>query len=55
MTALLACAPGGVSEMTMMAEDANARTEIVIAIHVVRVATVVLVALPFLLLLLGPS
>ena len=55
VTALLACAPGGVSEMTMMAQDADARTEIVVAIHVVRVATVVLVALPLLLLVLGHS
>ena len=39
----------------MLAEDADARTGIVIAIHVVRVATVVLVALPFLLVVLGPS
>jgi uncharacterized protein len=55
VTALLACAPGGVSEMAILAEQANARTGIVIAIHVVRVATVVLVALPLLLVLLGPS
>lgn len=53
VTALLACAPGGVSEMTMMALDADARTEIVVAVHVVRVVTVVLVALPLLLLVLG--
>lgn len=55
VTALLACAPGGVSEMAILADEANARTGIVIAIHVVRVATVVLVALPLLLVLLGPS
>jgi uncharacterized protein len=55
VTALLACAPGGVSEMTMMAQDADARIEIVVAIHVVRVATVVLVALPLLLWVLGHS
>jgi uncharacterized protein len=55
VTALLACAPGGVSEMSVLADEANARTGIVIALHVVRVATVVLVALPLLLLLLGPS
>jgi uncharacterized protein len=55
VTALLACAPGGVSEMSVLADEANARTGIVIAIHVVRVATVVLVALPLLLLLLGDT
>ena len=53
VTALLACASGGVGEMTMMAHDADARIEIVVAVHVVRVATVVLVALPLLLLFLG--
>ena len=53
VTALLACAPGGVGEMTMMAQDADARIEIVVAVHIVRVATVVLVALPLLLLILG--
>ena len=55
VTALLACAPGGVSEMTVIADDSNARTGIVVAVHVVRVATVVLVALPLLLLVLGHS
>jgi uncharacterized protein len=53
VTALLACAPGGVSEMAVLAHDANARTEIVVAVHVVRVVTVVLVVLPLLLVLLG--
>jgi uncharacterized protein len=53
MTALLACAPGGVGEITMLADDANARTEIVVAVHVVRVVTVVLAVLPLLLLVLG--
>jgi membrane AbrB-like protein len=55
VTALLACAPGGIGEMAVLADQANARTGIVIAIHVVRVATVVLVALPLLLLVLGKS
>ncbi|HEX2176802.1 MAG TPA: AbrB family transcriptional regulator [Nocardioidaceae bacterium] len=53
VTALLACAPGGVGEMTMLALDMQARTEIVVAVHVVRVVTVVLVAMPLLLLVLG--
>jgi uncharacterized protein len=55
VTALLACAPGGIGEMAVLADEANARTGIVIAVHVVRVATVVLVALPLLLLVLGNS
>jgi uncharacterized protein len=53
VTALLACAPGGVSEMTVIAVDRNARIGIVVAVHVVRVVTVVLVALPLLLVLVG--
>ncbi|MDQ4085753.1 MAG: AbrB family transcriptional regulator [Actinomycetota bacterium] len=53
LTALLACAPGGVSEISVLAQDTNARTGIVIAVHVVRVVTVVLVALPLLVALLG--
>jgi membrane AbrB-like protein len=55
VTALLACAPGGVAEMTILAHDLEARTGIVVAIHVVRVVTVVLVVLPLLLLVLGHS
>jgi len=53
VTALLACAPGGVAEMTILAHDLEARTAIVVAIHVVRVVTVVLVVLPLLLVVLG--
>lgn len=53
VTALLACAPGGVAEMTVLAHDLDARTGIVVAIHVVRVVTVVLIVLPLLLVLLG--
>lgn len=53
MTALLACAPGGVGEITVLAHDANARTGIVVAVHVARVVTAVLVVMPLLLLLLG--
>lgn len=53
VTALLACAPGGVSEISVLADDSNARTGVVIAVHVVRVVTVVLVVLPLLLLVLG--
>ena len=55
VTALLACAPGGVAEMTILAQDLEARTGIVVAIHVVRVVTVVLVVLPLLLVVLGHS
>lgn len=55
VTALLACAPGGVSEIAVVAENVGARSGIVIAVHVVRVLAVVLVALPLLLAILGPA
>lgn len=53
VTALLACAPGGVSEIAVVAENVGARTGIVIAVHVVRVVAVVVVALPLLLVILS--
>jgi membrane AbrB-like protein len=49
VTALLATAPGGVSEISAIAADLGARAGVVIAIHVVRVLVVVLVALPLLM------
>ncbi|MGH3344157.1 MAG: AbrB family transcriptional regulator [Carbonactinosporaceae bacterium] len=52
-TALLACAPGGVSEIAVLAHTSGARVGIVVAVHVVRVITVVVVALPLLLAVLG--
>lgn len=55
VTALLACAPGGLSEIAVVAEEIGARSGIVIAVHVVRVLVVVLVALPLLLAILGPT
>jgi len=53
VTALLACAPGGVSEIAVLAHTTGARTGIVVAVHVVRVIMVVVVVLPLLLLLLA--
>lgn len=55
VTALFACAPGGVSEVVVVAERAGAKLDVVVAIHLVRVLVVVLVALPALVLLLGPA
>ncbi|MGH8868323.1 MAG: AbrB family transcriptional regulator [Actinomycetes bacterium] len=55
VTALLACAPGGVSEISLVAETVGARTGVVVAVHVVRVVAVVVVALPVLVALMGPS
>jgi membrane AbrB-like protein len=53
VTAVIACAPGGVSELAVTAEEKGARLEVVLAIHMVRVITVVLVVLPLLVLVLG--
>jgi membrane AbrB-like protein len=55
VTALYACAPGGLSEVLLAAEAAGARTAIVMTVHVVRVLVVVVVALPLLVLLLAPG
>ena len=49
VTALLTTAPGGVSEMAVLADEFGARVGLVTAIHVVRVILVVVVALPILL------
>lgn len=53
LTAVLACAPGGISEISTTAQELGARTEIVIAVHAVRVLAVVLVVLPVLVVLLA--
>ena len=53
LTALLACAPGGVSEIAVTAQDLGARLGVVLAIHLVRVLVVVLVVLPLAVYLLG--
>jgi uncharacterized protein len=52
-TALLACAPGGVSEMATISTELGARSGIVVSIHLLRVLLVVLVTLPVVLGLLG--
>ncbi|MGC5615482.1 AbrB family transcriptional regulator [Georgenia sp. Z1491] len=48
MTAVLATAPGGLSEIVGVSMDWGARTSLVVAIHTVRVMVIVLVALPLL-------
>ncbi|MCT4574232.1 AbrB family transcriptional regulator, partial [Bacillus thuringiensis] len=48
MTAVLATAPGGLSEIVAVSMDWGARTSVVVAIHTVRVMVIVLVALPLL-------
>ena len=53
VTAVIACAPGGVSELAVTAAEKGARLEVVLAIHMVRVITVMVVVLPLLVLVLG--
>jgi membrane AbrB-like protein len=55
VTALFACAPGGISEIAIQASEAGARLEIVLSIHIARVLVVVLVALPLVIAALGHS
>ncbi|AOS64477.1 AbrB family transcriptional regulator [Actinoalloteichus hymeniacidonis] len=52
-TGLLACAPGGFSEMSAVAIEVGARLEVVVAIHLVRIASVVLAVMPLLVWLAG--
>lgn len=52
VTAVLACAPGGVSEIAVIASRLGARMGVVLAIHSVRVLSVVLLVLPVLVLVL---
>ena len=54
-TALLACAPGGVSEMASISAEVGAKSGIVVSIHVLRVLLVVLIALPLVVGILGAS
>jgi membrane AbrB-like protein len=53
VTALYACAPGGLSELVLAAETDGARLQMVVAVHVVRILVVVVVALPLLVIVLG--
>lgn len=52
-TALYSCTPGGLSELAATSEDAGARQHVVIAVHTMRVATIVVVGPPILALLVG--
>ena len=53
LSAVLACAPGGLSEIAVTANELGARMGVVLAIHTVRVLTVVLLVLPLLVVVLG--
>jgi membrane AbrB-like protein len=52
-TAVLACAPGGLSELSVLAVKEGADVGTVTVIHLVRVLLVVLVVLPGLVFVLG--
>jgi len=54
-TAVLACAPGGFSELSVVAAEQGADVGTVAVVHMVRVLTVVLVILPVLVVVLAPS
>lgn len=50
-TALYSCTPGGLSELAVASEEAGARQHVVIAVHTMRVATLVVLGPPILALL----
>lgn len=52
LTAVMATAPGGISELASVAEQRGAAMHVVLAIHLFRVLLVVLVVLPIVLLVL---
>lgn len=53
LSAVLACAPGGLSVIGPMASESGARLGVVLAIHTVRIMAVVVLVVPLLRLLLG--
>jgi uncharacterized protein len=55
LTAVLACAPGGLSEIAVTGAQLGAQMGVLLAIHTVRVLAVVLLVLPVLVAVLGPS
>ncbi|MGH3356736.1 MAG: AbrB family transcriptional regulator [Nocardioidaceae bacterium] len=55
LTAALACAPGGISEVSITASQMGAQMGVVLAVHTVRVLAVVLLVLPSLIAVLGTS
>ncbi|MDT0378176.1 AbrB family transcriptional regulator [Streptomyces sp. DSM 42041] len=55
VTAVLAFAPGGLSEISLTAQDMGARMSLVLAVHMARVLAVVLLVLPLLVAWAGAS
>lgn len=53
LTAVMASAPGGVSELAITAQRRGAAMHVVLSIHLFRVLVVVLIVLPVLLLVIG--
>lgn len=53
VSAVLAVAPGGLSEVTSMALEKNARLALVLSVHAVRVLVIVLVLLPIVLVVIA--
>lgn len=53
LTAVMASAPGGISELASVAEERGAAMHVVLAVHLLRVLLVVLVALPIAVLVVG--
>jgi membrane AbrB-like protein len=50
-TALYACTPGGLSELAATSEDVGANTQVVVAVHTVRVVAIVVLGPPALALI----
>ena len=55
LTAVLACAPGGLSEIAVTGAQMGAQMGVLLAIHTVRVLACVLLVLPVLVAVLGPT
>lgn len=55
LTAAMAAAPGGISELAVTAQRRGAAMHVVLSIHLFRVLVVVLLVLPLLLLILEPQ
>jgi uncharacterized membrane protein AbrB (regulator of aidB expression) len=54
LTAVMAAAPGGISELSVSAARQGAIMNVVLTVHLFRVLVVVLVVLPVLILVIGP-
>lgn len=55
ITAVFACLPGGLSGIAVVAHESGARMGVVLAVHTVRILTVLLVVVPLLVTVAGSS